>query len=196
MNSPTTSLGPSGAGLKTLGVALLITGGLLYAVLGGPDDNPSGLLGALLMIPGSCSIFEAASRRLRNVPQALRVPIYDSRPHVLYLRSFQTDASTPFKVLASGFTTEEEQLADVLRPLGEMVAIGRPGELLPTPGAARTYATDSERHRLGFSFGGHHSSKAETYFKSRSMSASFSSADRPLSVLSVTTRRIRSRNPL
>ena len=76
------------------------------------------------------------------MPQALRVPIYDSRPHVLYLRSFQTDASTPFKVLASGFTTEEEQLADVLRPLGEMVAIGRPGESLPTPGAARTYATD------------------------------------------------------
>ena len=57
MNSPTTSLGPSGAGLKTLGVALLITGGLLYAVLGGPDDNPSGLLGALLMIAWGPALF-------------------------------------------------------------------------------------------------------------------------------------------
>jgi hypothetical protein len=41
-------------------------------------------------------------------------------------------------------TTEEEQLADALRPIGELVAIGRPGESLPTPGAARIYTSDEE----------------------------------------------------
>jgi hypothetical protein len=41
-------------------------------------------------------------------------------------------------------TTEEELLADVLRPFGELVAIGRPGESLPTPGAARIYTSDEE----------------------------------------------------
>jgi hypothetical protein len=40
--------------------------------------------------------------------------------------------------------TQEEQLADVLRPIGDLVAIGRPGEALPTPGAARIYASDEE----------------------------------------------------
>ena len=32
----------------------------------------------------------------------------------------------------------------MLRPFGELVAIGRPGEGLPTPGAARIYASDEE----------------------------------------------------
>jgi hypothetical protein len=40
--------------------------------------------------------------------------------------------------------TEEEQLADVLRPIGDLVAIGQPGESLPIPGAARIYASDEE----------------------------------------------------
>jgi hypothetical protein len=40
--------------------------------------------------------------------------------------------------------TEEEQLADVLRPFGDLVAIGQPGEGLPKPGATRIYASDEE----------------------------------------------------
>jgi hypothetical protein len=44
--------------------------------------------------------------------------------------------------LMSGLASEEEQLADVIRPFGRLVAIGRPGEDLPTPGAARMYAAD------------------------------------------------------
>ena len=42
----------------------------------------------------------------------------------------------------SGLASEEEQLADVIRPFGRLVAIGRPGEGLPTPGAARMYVAD------------------------------------------------------
>lgn len=44
----------------------------------------------------------------------------------------------------SGWLTDEEQLGEVLRPFGDLVAIGKPGETLPTPGAARLYASDAE----------------------------------------------------
>src|SRR5207247_1203586 len=37
-----------------------------------------------------------------------------------------------------------EPLAEVLRPFGDLVAIGRAGEQLPTPGAARIYASDAK----------------------------------------------------
>jgi hypothetical protein len=73
--------------------------------------------------------------------------IADHKPHLLYLRPFQSDCTTMkdiFKGNRSDWITEEEGLADVLRPFGELVAIGRPGESLPTPGAARIYASDEE----------------------------------------------------
>jgi hypothetical protein len=49
-----------------------------------------------------------------------------------------------FSRLLSGLASEEEQLAEVLQPFGELIAIGRPGESLPTPGAARIYTCDDE----------------------------------------------------
>ena len=78
--------------------------------------------------------------------------VTDSTPDVLYLRAFRSDPSTAKYVFSSmvalwgvtGWTTEEEQLADVLRPFGDLVAIGQPGEGLPKPGAARIYASDEE----------------------------------------------------
>jgi hypothetical protein len=76
--------------------------------------------------------------------------VTDSSPDVLYLRAFRSDPSTKGYVFwsmfrwTSGLETQEEQLADVLRPIGDLVAIGRPGEALPTPGAARIYASDEE----------------------------------------------------
>jgi hypothetical protein len=77
--------------------------------------------------------------------------ITDVKPHLLYLRPFRSDSTTIKGVAA--WKTEEEQLADVLRPFGELVAIGRPGESLPTPGAARIYTSDEEwkdvvRHQI------------------------------------------------
>jgi hypothetical protein len=70
--------------------------------------------------------------------------ITDAKPHLLYLRPFRSDYTTIKALGPSLETTEEEQLADVLRPFGELVAIGRPGESLPTPGAARIYISDEE----------------------------------------------------
>ena len=63
--------------------------------------------------------------------------VTDSKPHLLYLRAFRSDAKMEP-------TSDEEALADLLRPFGELVAIGRPGERLPTPGAARIYTSDEE----------------------------------------------------
>jgi hypothetical protein len=61
----------------------------------------------------------------------------DAKSHLLYLRAFRSDAR-----MEPG--SEEEALVDLLRPFGELVAIGRPGERLPTPGAARIYTSDEE----------------------------------------------------
>jgi hypothetical protein len=63
--------------------------------------------------------------------------ITDAKAHLLYLRAFRSDPRMEA-------TTEEEALVDLLRPFGELVAIGRPGERLPTPGAARIYTSDEE----------------------------------------------------
>jgi hypothetical protein len=139
----------SGTGLKRAGFVLIVLGGLLYAAMGGVDsENPFVWLVAPLMIGGLLLHFRGRQQAARAVAESSGSPLRDSRPHVLYLRSFKTDPATPFKKLFSGFTTEEEQLADVLRPFGNLVAIGRPGEPLPLPGATRMYATESEWKEL------------------------------------------------
>ena len=67
-------------------------------------------------------------------------------PFVLYLRPF--DADVALAEMAHDVSsplpkaTYEEQLREAFRTVGSMVAIGRPGENLPTLGAARTAAHD------------------------------------------------------
>jgi hypothetical protein len=41
-------------------------------------------------------------------------------------------------------STDEVDLEIAVRPLGDLIAIGRPGEFLPTPGAAREYSPHNE----------------------------------------------------
>lgn len=137
--------GSAGTGLKRFGIVLIILGGIIYAVAGGADsDNPSALLGPLVMIAGLLLHFRGRRQVAKARAEASDSPLRHPAKTVLYLRSFQSDPSTLLKKLGSGFTTEEEQLADVLRPIGELIAIGRPGERLPVPGAARLYVSDSE----------------------------------------------------
>jgi hypothetical protein len=106
-----------------------------------------GSLGAFLVWRGRQYAAKADAERI----------LTDHKPHVLYLRSFRSDQSTAdyafSKAMAgsgddSALASTEEQLADVLRPIGDLVAIGRPGEGLPTPGAARIYASDEEWKEL------------------------------------------------
>jgi hypothetical protein len=140
----------TGIGLKRTGIALIVLGGLLYGALGGVDsDNPTVLLTApLMMMVGVLIYFRGRQQAARAVAESSSARPGGSKPDVLYLRSFKSDPATSFKKLMSGFTTEEEQLAEVLRPFGDLVAIGRPGEPLPLPGAVRMYATEAEWKEL------------------------------------------------
>jgi hypothetical protein len=142
---------PSGRITKVVGIALIVAGGLLYVVLGGPDDNPNAFVGVLLMLGGMLAYFRGRRQAAKITAESPNNPTRATKANVLYLRSFKTDTSTPFKILMSGFTTEEEQLADVLRPFGDMITIGRPGERLPLPGAVRIvrYGFRMERRGAG-----------------------------------------------
>jgi hypothetical protein len=128
----------SGAGLKIFGILLMVAGALFYLAAGDVEENPIALVGPLIMVLGLLVHF-------RGRRQAAKAKVFDAatsvdaaEPLVLYLRSFRTDTSTSAKVLASGLSSDEEQFADVLRPFGTLIAIGKPGEPLPLPGAART----------------------------------------------------------
>ncbi|MCP5073059.1 MAG: hypothetical protein GY947_07170 [Rhodobacteraceae bacterium] len=78
----------------------------------------------------------------------------DTRPPVLFLRPFRSDASAagqslagllnPGFAFAMAFTTDEEQLAEVINPIGPMVALAQPRKALPRPGAARYHVSDDE----------------------------------------------------
>lgn len=73
----------------------------------------------------------------------------DPRPPVLYLRSFGVDDDQVNEKLRGAFWKEtrlsvEEQMASELHRIGPVVAIGRPGERLPTLGAARVYVADAD----------------------------------------------------
>jgi hypothetical protein len=125
-----------------------VSGVVLSGSPGWPILGESKLLFAILTLP-AILLFAGAFLSWRGRQYAAQASvesvITDAKPHLLYLRSFRSDSTTTKEVFRSEFaTTEEEQLADVLRPFGELVAIGRPGEGLPTPGAARIYTSDEE----------------------------------------------------
>jgi hypothetical protein len=141
---------------KSAGVTLIATGVILGLTLRFlPSSEINGILlvlvyvQPLLILGGAFFYWRGRQYAARAKAEAI---ITESKPDVLYLRSFRSDASTTRQVfssiltpqLISGFATEEEQLADVLRPFGDLVAIGQPGEDLPKPGAARIYASDEE----------------------------------------------------
>lgn len=87
-------------------------------------------------------------------PSAEQVLAADTRPPVIYLRSFQADAATSGPVMSGPpgwvllfpkeIATEEELLARTLNDFGPVVTIGKPGEDLRQLGAARMYVSDQE----------------------------------------------------
>ncbi len=74
----------------------------------------------------------------------------DRRPPILLLRSFADDElivkgnDTPISLLPQVRTSFEEVLAQELSKQGPLIAIGRPGEKLPPPGAGRCYLAHDE----------------------------------------------------
>lgn len=75
----------------------------------------------------------------------------DTRQPVLYLRPFMLDEGSGGLIRRMIFGggmwpvlfSVEEQLADAVAPIGPLVAIGKPDEKLPTPGAVRHYFGDT-----------------------------------------------------
>jgi hypothetical protein len=152
--------------LKRIGVALIATGAIInfsaqvdntfhwtdFLAEAGivRDIYDYTLLSALFLIAGGAFLIWRG-RQYAAQASAKRI-ISDPKPHLLYLRAFRSDPSTAkrvyyaFDVVSTvmGFQSEEEQLAEVLQPFGELITIGRPGESLPTPGAARIYTSDEE----------------------------------------------------
>ena len=152
-----------GTALKRTGAALIAAGMIFHIVMQlvpwteftEPFDIIWGpalaLFGPLVMIPGGAFLIWRG-RQYAAQASAKRI-ITDATSHVLYLRAFRSDPSTAKQVfshtfdylnLLLGLESEEEQLAEVLLPFGELIAIGRPGESLPTPGAARIYTSDEQ----------------------------------------------------
>jgi hypothetical protein len=155
-----------GTALKRTGVALIAAGIILNSALQASFAFPRWLVflseqddivayiyyapWALVLIPGGAFLIWRG-RQYAAQASAKRI-ISDSKPHLLYLRAFRSDPSTAkqtfdalnFVSALLGLQSEEEQLAEVLQPFGGLIAIGRPGESLPTPGAARIYTSDEE----------------------------------------------------
>jgi hypothetical protein len=78
-----------------------------------------------------------------------------TRPPVLYLRAFSRDTEAtllPRDALTEAMrspldrerSTFEEELATRLRHIGPVVALGKPGDVLPPIGASRSYVPDDE----------------------------------------------------
>jgi hypothetical protein len=65
-----------------------------------------------------------------------------NKPPVLYLRSFLDDKVAANRAVS--MLTEEEEVNKAFEHIGPMIAIGRPGEVLPEAGAARAYFTDDQ----------------------------------------------------
>jgi hypothetical protein len=157
-----TRVSRSGTALKITGVILIVIGVILESTVLGPYPfilhralgwTPTPLTQGVISFFLPTLIFSVGAflfwrgRQYAAKADTERI-VTDSNPDVLYLRSFRSDPSTPRYVfsaaLRSGLETDEEQLRDVLRPFGNLVAIGKPGEYLPTPGAARIYVSDEE----------------------------------------------------
>lgn len=74
----------------------------------------------------------------------------NARRPILYLRSFQLDERMNRRTFSERFLgsypseTAEQSLSKTLKSHGPTIAIGRPGEQLPSLGAARFYVTDDK----------------------------------------------------
>jgi hypothetical protein len=142
--------------VKRAGIILtfigLAVGTGVYAAFGGVDgDDPRAFLAMpvyAIAVIGMLLYYRGRQIEAKTIASGPGNPLHDPGQHILYLRAFRTDPSGFSKVVRASLATEEEQLGVVLRPFGALIAVGRPGERLPVPGAARMYATDAEWQRL------------------------------------------------
>lgn len=104
-----------------------------------------GAVGSILAVLGELLDRKDAKEQLQS----------DTRAPILFLRPFRRESAALLErlarfisyfggVLAKNRLTPEEHLSEILSRFGPFIALGRPGEILSTPGAARDYVDDSE----------------------------------------------------
>jgi hypothetical protein len=108
------------------------------------------IAGGVLYTRGRRVFLRARRHRSRLVPDHRQLK---AGSYVLYLRSFEEDErqtalhEVPLAGLSGGASagflvsgrSAEEHVAEILRPVGPLIAVGAPGERLPYVGAARLY---------------------------------------------------------
>ena len=103
-------------------------------------------IGAVLVAIGGRLYYRAKQYAAKNLAE--QIATRNSDNDLLFLRPFSAD-STLNKVIKGPNTvtimqnlqsTIEEDLYKVFEPFGNLIAIGKPGEKLPVPGAVRIYA--------------------------------------------------------
>ena len=131
-----------------LGVVLAIAGPVIMAAAAGAYisrfDPIIGVISCLYFFVVGAAVFPRLvplllrfARRV-GAAKASRVLLADLRRPTLYLRSFDRDSSHPHAC-----DPLEDRLAPIFQKFGPLLAIGRPGERLTTPGASRLYIADS-----------------------------------------------------
>ncbi|MEE1753968.1 hypothetical protein [Streptomyces sp. SP18CS02] len=116
------------------------------------QDLVTVLIGGGIVCGTGGLLYSRGQRHLQ--PTAEEVTARDTRPPVLYLRSFLDDSVTRRSTLAGsyayGYTqyTEEQELAQALEHMGPFIAVGEPGEELPQLGASRLYMDEGWQARV------------------------------------------------
>jgi uncharacterized membrane protein YraQ (UPF0718 family) len=143
---------PKGGGQRKFGTAFLLTGIILNTIFrfGNADKLVNdqivfivSLAGLILIIVGGYLFYRSGQHKAKQLADEITS---DSKPFVLFLRPFKSDVAMGRYIFSQfyfgNFITMEEQLSEVLKPFGDLLAIGKPGESLPKPGAAKIYASD------------------------------------------------------
>jgi hypothetical protein len=150
MNAPRQS-GSRAFILKALGIifTFLTLAACFGAIIAGKSGESYALIISIVVggLSGLLS-YLASSAYIRGkkhlAPSVEEKLAQDTRPPVLYLRSFRDEAldaahgEQRISFLPS-LVTQEEELVEALEKIGPTVAIGQPNEPLPEVGAARMY---------------------------------------------------------
>ena len=153
---------------STAGVLLLVVGALLFyftltgrfdllfvdlfadasplmrVVYGGIVGLVGGMVASLIWTGGKSLVFRSKRHFAVSATEKLEK---DARPPVVYLRSFTDDEQLAqsygqAQFVPMNLSSREEMIGRLMNQIGPFVAIGRPSEELPTPGAARMYLSD------------------------------------------------------
>ena len=142
---------------KKTGIFLMITGAVLFTIpLQAQRSMPMSFstiiiflaLGSIFVFIGGYINYRSRQYAAKNLAE--KITSEHGEHDLLYLRPFTTDSTLNKSLHGANITTFyqnlqssiEEDLFKVLEPFGNLIAIGKPGEKLPVPGAVRIYADE------------------------------------------------------